>query len=290
MKILITGATGFIGKHLIPELGFCEVRCLVRKTSDVSWLKNVELFYGDIVDVNSLDEAMKGIDIVIHMAAVVFEKKEIQDRINVEGTKNVVEACRKNKIKKLIYLSSVAVVYGKETSNYNYSFTKKKAEELVLNAKLNSIILRPSLIYGKGSRLTNIIKLIRIFPIIPLPEFMLTKRIQQPVYVEDVVNGIITAVKTDKLRKNKPYVLAGPSSNTIAQIIDATTIYPFKPIKLKIPTSLLKFLVKIYLKIFPGTPINQEHLSKQSKIYNFDNSEATKDFGYNPIDIVDAIK
>ena len=65
MKILVTGATGFLGKHLVPKLDFCEkIVCLVRKTSDISSinLKNVEFSYGDVTDKDSLDKAMKDID------------------------------------------------------------------------------------------------------------------------------------------------------------------------------------------------------------------------------------
>lgn len=293
MRVLITGATGFLGKHLVPKLDFCDVRCLVRRTSDISSikLKNIEFFYGDITNKDSLDKAMKGIDIVIHMAASVWEKdKEKQYKINVDGTRNVIDVCRKNKIKKIIYLSTVAVIFGKEDSNYNYSFTKRKAEQIVLKAKLNSIVLRPSLIYGKGSRLTKILKIVRRLPIVALPAHMLKKKIQQPVYVKDVIDVIIKAVESDKLKTNKPYFIAGPKSHTVAEIIDQITIYPFKPLKIKIPTWFIKILFAIYQKIVTGTPIQKEHLSKQRRVYYFDNIEAKKDFGYNPLDISDVIK
>ncbi len=294
MKILVTGGTGFLGKHLITKLDFCEsVHCLVRKTSNISniKLKNIEFYYGNINDITSLDKAMKGVDIVVHMAAIVFAKKnEDQYKINVQGTQNVVDLCKKNKIKKLVYISSVVVVYGKEYSNQGYIITKREAEDIVLKAKLNSIILRPSLIYGKGSRLKKIINIARFLPVIPLPNFILTKKLQQPVYVEDVIDSIIISIKSEKLKKNKPYFISGPKNPAVSEVINQTTIYPFKPIKIIIPLFFVKILVNIFGKIIPNFPLKKDHFSKQDKLYNFDISESVKDFGYNPLNISDAIK
>lgn len=294
MKVLITGATGFVGINLVPKLGFCDkVKCLVRKASNVSSIKqkNVELVQGDINDRQSLERAMKGIDVVVHMAAVIFSNSpEEQRKANVDGTKNIVEACRKCRVKKMVYLSSVAVLYGKERSNYGYSITKKEAEDFVMKSKFNSIILRPSLIYGKGSRLTRIISMVRYFPILPLPKFMLEKRLEQPVFVDDVAGAIITSIKTNSLKKNHPYFIAGPGSMSVSEIIDKTTIYPFRPLKLSIPASLIRFFARIYQKLVKGSPIQAEHFSKQLKIFSFDISDAKKDFQYNPRSIVDVIK
>lgn len=294
MNLLITGATGFLGANLIPKLGFCDkVICLVRETSNISSLKhkNVEFIYGNVTDRQSLDKAMKGMDVVVHMAAVIFAKTpEEQRRVNVEGTKNVIELCKKNKMKKLVYTSSVAVLYGKDRSNYGYSSTKKEAEDLVLKAHFNSVILRPSLIYGKGSRLTKIISMVRYYPVILLPKFMLQKRLEQPVYVDDVADAIVTAIRTNKLKKNHPYFIAGPESMPVSEIIDKTTIYPFKPLKINFPAFIIQFLARIYQKLVKGSPIQQEHFSKQLKVYDFNISDAKKDFGYKPRSIVDVIK
>lgn len=294
MKLLVTGGTGFVGLNLIPRLDFCEkVLCVVRKTSKVPILrqKNVEFQSAGLDDKKALEKAMKGVDVVVHMAALIFSKNiEEQRKVNVEGTRNIIEACKKAKVKKLVYVSSVAVLYGKDRSNYGYSLTKKEAEGIVMEAEFNSIILRPSLIYGKGSRLMRIISIARCFPIIPLPKFMLEKRLEQPVFIGDVVDAIIASIKTNKLIKNHPYFIACPGTMSVSQIIDKTTIWPFKPLKLNIPAHIVRFFARIYQKMVKGSPIQDEHFEKQLKVYEFDISDARKDFGFNPKKITDVIK
>ncbi|MFM2117501.1 MAG: hypothetical protein RL316_691, partial [Bacteroidota bacterium] len=119
-KILVTGGTGFLGSYILQELitqGY-HVRALFRKKERPFWidsavLEKVEWVSGDILDIVSLEEAMEGVDNVIHAAAMVSfnpaEKKALY-KINVEGTANVVNACLEKKIKRFVYISSVAAL------------------------------------------------------------------------------------------------------------------------------------------------------------------------------------
>ncbi|KMP10312.1 hypothetical protein UR09_06645 [Candidatus Nitromaritima sp. SCGC AAA799-A02] len=287
--MLVTGATGFLGRHLIPKLDFRrKIRCLVRKNSDTASLLSiprVEIIYGDLTDLDSVKGAMKGVDTVIHMAAACKpELKDLMHATNVEGTQKIVEACRSQKIKKLIYLSSVAVVFEKDLQNDVYCSTKLKAEEIILKAGLPAIILRPSAIYPETGGFTVPIKIARYLPILPLPGFILNKKLQQPVSVKNVVEVILTALKTDKLKENKPYFIAGPNNQTISELIDKSTVFPFKPLKIKTPDFILKKLISL------GFPIDRGHLVKNQKFYQFDLTEAIKDFGYAPLDIIETIR
>jgi nucleoside-diphosphate-sugar epimerase len=112
---LVTGATGFIGSHLVEALlqKGVQVRCLVRKTSDLSWLKNlpIEVFRGNCNDKASLEEAVKGVDQVFHLAGVtkaVEEKTYFE--VNALGTENLIHACLENnpRLQKFVYVSSQA--------------------------------------------------------------------------------------------------------------------------------------------------------------------------------------
>lgn len=113
--ILVTGATGFIGSHLVEALvqQGAQVRCLVRNTSPLGWIKDlpVEFVVGDCRDQQSLRQAVQDVDLVFHLAgATMAVKEQTFFEVNGRGTQNLVQACIENKtrLKKFIYLSSQA--------------------------------------------------------------------------------------------------------------------------------------------------------------------------------------
>ena len=120
MKILITGATGFIGRNLVSRL--CKekkffITALVRRSSKVNFLKekNINLIYADITKKETLDIINENFDVIYHCAGFVGEKPpELLYRVNVLGTKNICEFALKKGVKKFIHVSSVAVINGNE--------------------------------------------------------------------------------------------------------------------------------------------------------------------------------
>jgi len=171
MKTLITGATGFIGMHLVRSLveEGKEVKCLIRETSDRNKLEKlgVELVYGDLLDKGSLKEALKEVSIIYHLGGEVYSFR-VRDyyRINVEGTRNLLETCLSYNIEKFIHFSSIAAA-GPNHDNKKfhsegdlcspitpYGQSKLEAERIVKdfskNYGLATIILRLPVIYGPG--------------------------------------------------------------------------------------------------------------------------------------------
>jgi nucleoside-diphosphate-sugar epimerase len=162
-NILITGATGFIGRHLTAALSKTHnVRCLVRKTSDISDLRNlnVEMAHGDLLVKDSLEPALDGIDLIYHLAGEVYSRhKSDYYKGNVLATQNLLESAELKGTKKIIFLSSIGVYKPKfdktllnEESECEpitfYGKTKLDAEELIKECSIPWVIVRAPVIYG----------------------------------------------------------------------------------------------------------------------------------------------
>lgn len=226
-KVLITGANGFLGSNLCKKLisrGF-DVSVLVRKNSDLSDLEglNLKYHYGDILDTNSLNQALQNQDYVLHLAGLISYKRWERDKlyqVNVVGTKNVLESCIQNRIQKLLFLSSVVTIgasfnpeilnesspYKVKNLDFGYFETKKEAEELVLAAaRKNQIFayaINPSTIYGpadakKGSR-NNQIKVAQG------KMSFYTRGGVNVISVDDVTEGLILSL--DRAQSGERYV------------------------------------------------------------------------------------
>jgi dihydroflavonol-4-reductase len=175
--ILITGATGFLGKYLVDEFlssGY-EVRILVRNASErtLPWGKLVEVVDGDINDILSLEKAVEGVDAVIHSAAMVSfwrKKREELMHVNVNGTANVVNACLDEGVSQLVHVSSIAAIgntnsfdkliteetpWLPEHAKSGYALSKRRAEmEIhrgISEGLALAVMINPALILGKGN-------------------------------------------------------------------------------------------------------------------------------------------
>lgn len=283
--ILITGATGFIGTHLLKRLSGTKIRCLVRKDTVLG--NNVETVKGDLTDPRSLEEATKGASVVVHLAAIIkSNKKEDFGKINVEGTKNLVDACIKNKVKRFVHISSHDATLG---DKYDYAYSKLKSEEIVKNSGLEYIILRPTVVYGKGDKeslgmLFNIIKKYSFAPVIGNGEYQL-----QPVYVDDVVNAVLRCLESDKV--NKIYFIAGPKALTFNQIINQTaTVLSKKVIKIHFPLWLLKILLNPYELLSKNPSLTYKKMLAVTENKTCDITQTEKELGFKPVIFEEGLK
>jgi nucleoside-diphosphate-sugar epimerase len=171
--ILVTGAAGLVGSHLLKQLvaNGKKVRALYRSSvPSIEGTEGVEWVRGDILDVISMAEAMVGVKQVYHCAAMVSfnpKKKAILHHTNIEGTANVVNACLNEGVDKLLFVSSVAALgriredklinetmnWSEETSNSEYGKSKYFSEIEVwrgIGEGLNAVIVNPVIILGAG--------------------------------------------------------------------------------------------------------------------------------------------
>ncbi len=180
MKALITGATGFIGSHLVDRLlkGNDTVRALVRGSSDVSYLeeRGVELVSGDITDPASLPAAVDGVDVVYHTAAMVSDWDPWRDfeAVTIEGTRNVLEAAAGAGVSRFLHVSTDGVYahryLGKRITEETpletrfafwdyYRRSKVAAERLAWryhkDGRLAVAVIRPGVVLGERDRVTQ---------------------------------------------------------------------------------------------------------------------------------------
>lgn len=164
--ILITGAQGFVGSHLLPAL------------------KEARAFRGDICSPAAVDRQVSGCSAIIHLAAYQGNDAVLAEKINVRGTSNLIRAARKYRINHFIFLSSEYVLDAYQTP---YSRTKAKAEKVV-RAFPNHLILRSAVMYGSRDTksIARLIAAVQRFPVIPI----IGSGVLQPIHVDDVVQYI----------------------------------------------------------------------------------------------------
>lgn len=215
-RVLVTGSNGFIGSHLVERLieNGCEVKCMVRKTSNLRWLNGLpfECIYADFRDPDSLQEAVKNIDRVYHLGGTVrVVHKNIYYEVNSGGTRNLIEAIKKVNpgIKKFVYVSSQAAwgPLGKGPVSH-YGRSKAEAEEWAKKID-NYSIVRPVSVYGPRDR--------DFLPVIKMAAkgFFLKPRAGVGklsfIYISDCVDGILNAEigKEQFLSDGKDYTWDG---------------------------------------------------------------------------------
>lgn len=293
MKILITGGTGFLGRNLIEELSRdnYKIRVLSRENENVDDLKKykIEFVHGDITDKDSLVKACKDVDIVIHLAGLIQQRNSYKDQydVHVNGLKYLVDACKKQHIKRIIAISSMA---AKNKYLDNYGKTKLQGEHILKRSNMDYTILRPSVIYGKNSNsFLNLVKQMSMFPLV-LPIVGDGKYKLSPVYVKDVVYAIISCVKNKKTIKNE-YDLMGPykiSFNEFVRIIKEE--FKIKKINVHVPYFMC-YVLAFFSESFMRYPVlTKQNIMNTKEGTPGDISKARKDFGYEPIGFKEGIK
>ncbi|MCK9614363.1 MAG: NAD-dependent epimerase/dehydratase family protein [Candidatus Omnitrophica bacterium] len=285
--LLVTGASGFVGRHLLEKLikKGVKVRCLVRNRNKVNLTNpNLEIIEGDILDQHIIDKATENIDLVIHLAAVIKSSNPERIReVNIGGTTKIISACRKNKVKKIIHISSLDAALG--ITNL-YGTTKKISEEIVKKSDIKYIILRPSLIYGEGSKdITALARIVKKYPIIPI----IGNGKLQPLYIDDFCELIVKMIDGDV--QDKVYFVGGKEQLTLGQLADKiAALNGKKIIKIYIPLEIFWLPLKIFNIFSRNSQLSYDSLKllKFNKICDI--GEAKRDFNFTPMSIDEGLR
>jgi len=304
-KILVTGATGFIGSSLVRKLasGGDDISILVRKSSDLSALTDilpkVHLLYGDITNRPTVDAAVQGIDLVYHSAGLTYmgdKKSALLYKINVNGTRNILQASLAAGVKRVVHVSSItavgvafdkkpvneSVIWNFETLSLEYARTKFLSEKEVAEAikkGLDCVIVNPAFVFGAGDINFNAGRIIkdiynRRLPFYPLGGICV-------VDVEIVVEAIMTAMTKGKTGER--YILGGENvsykqlADTISRITGAPKVHLPLPFWI---AKILKSGLHLYKKKQRLSKLfNLSMFRVASNFLYFDSGKATRELG-----------
>ena len=225
--ILVTGASGFVGRHLLPSLLTAghRVVAMVRTPTAGEMVvgalptapqADVEIRIGDVTRPETLAPAMAGVDAVVHLVAIPRDFNGGADMrlVNTEGTRAVVAAMKDAGVRRLVHMGAMGVV---DDPKLHYASSKAKAEALVYDSALGWTILKPSLQFGEGDGFFNIIAgLVRISPgVIPVPGNGSSRF--QPIHVDDVAAVVVRAID-DPTSIGGTFELGGPRYWTYREI------------------------------------------------------------------------
>lgn len=300
LKVLVTGANGFVGSHIVESLiaHNHQVTCVVRKTSDLSWISPLPLFYkyGDLNDEKFLEICVKDADVVIHCAGIVRAmNKDEYFKANVEYTKNLCNAVLKinPNLKKFIFISSQAAMGPSHSDKprklteteapvSDYGLSKLAAEQQIkeiFKDKIPYTILRPASVYGPRDK-----DIFIFFNLVNkhLRPVTMEKRLLQLVYVKDVAKAVVNSIENVK-SNGKTYYLANEAPYTwsevghiIAESVDKTTI------PIPVPDFIFKFAGMAaqsfsYITKKPAVLNNQKITEMLQEFWIADNQPAKKE-------------
>ncbi len=257
MRIGVTGASGFVGSYLVKKLLEQKHKVVVlahSQKSSVRWGSAVEVCHGSIEDVSSLESFCENLDVVYHLVGIIAEtrKNKFDTTVGI-GTKNLVEAAKKQKVKKIIYLSAVGT---HENAKSKYHRTKFVAEQAVIASELPFVIFRPSIIYGKGDGfITMLEQMIRISPFLPI--IGSGKYRMQPLYIDDLIT-----MMTDCSQINNEIIeVGGPDKLEYLEILDILKrVLRKKRMNFFLPIMFMNIVSSVLEKILKPAPITRDQI------------------------------
>jgi dihydroflavonol-4-reductase len=301
MRAFITGASGFIGSHLAAHLvrdGW-QVAALVHGRS-VDSAEGIERVEGDIRDAALLTGAMKGTDVLFHLASALGASRLGEEElraINAGGTRAALSAARAAGVKRVVHFSSAGVLghvaEGRAAAEDHpldprdaYDRTKLEGERIALafaGEGWDVVVIRPGWVYGPGDRRT--LKLFRAAARKRIPVVGRGRTLQTPVFIDDLIDGTLRAA--DRGRAGEIYNLAGPEVLTVREIAAiAAEAAGATPIRFGVPALPTKAaawaLGKAFGAVGREAPLNPSRLAFFVHPKPLDIRKAATELGYAP--------
>lgn len=223
MRVAVTGANGFVGRHVVARLllGGHVVRALISERPGAeaelpeSGRGKVDVRRADVRKPESLGGAFDGIDAVIHTVAVPTERKQKFAEVNVAGVAHVVAEARRAGVGRIVHMGALG---ADPASPYPYLRSKGEGEALVIGSGIAHVVLQPSLLFGEGDDFFPRLAFSLIFPVVPVPGD--GKARFQPIHVDDMAQALVAAVERREI--SGVYEIGGAEPVTYDEMLAET--------------------------------------------------------------------
>lgn len=279
MRVLVTGASGFIGQPLVRRLldeGHF-VRAMVRRTPGAgSANPKLEYAVGDMTDHDSLDRAAQGVDAIVHLAcATGIADPAIVQAVNVDGTRALIDAAKRHGVRRFVFVSTISATRERMGP---YGRTKREGEEMVAASGLEWVTLRPSLVYGASDigLFATLAAYLRKLPVVPV---IGDGRIElDPVHVEDV-NTVIVQCLTRFDVTGRTYDVLGPEHVTFNDFLGivSRSLGVNKP-TVNLPGPIALLMASVFGMISKRPPISVDNVLGMISPARVDRAPLARDF------------
>jgi NADH dehydrogenase len=262
VRVLVTGGTGFVGRHVVHALRARErpVRALVRDPRRSAALAGLgcELAQGDVTDARSLRRAVEGCQVVVHLVAIRRGRPAEFERVMTQGTRDLLAAARDAGVARVVHMSA-AGTSEQSAAVVPYFRAKWQTERLVRDAGLEHVVFRPSFVFGRdGGALPLFVRQVRYAPVTPVVGAGLHR--VQPIWVEDVAAFFADAVDKPEAA-NRIFELGGPDVVTWNELYERIAkVLGKRRARLNVPAGLIRAAATATERL-PFAPITRDELA-----------------------------
>ena len=283
MLVLVTGATGFLGRRVIRELldRGDQVRCLVHTPGRerIFHHRDVEVQYGSVRNPESLSNAFYDVEAVAHLVGIIRpRRRDSFEGIHREGTINVLTAAKEAGARHFLHVS---VIGSANDRTYPYLYTKWLGEQEVINSGLPYTIFRPSMLYGEGDEFLNALAgLVRLFPLVPVIGSGNNR--MQPLAADDLARCIAATLGREDL-KGRTLDLGGPGRLNYNELVsEVAKAMGKRHLKVHLPTWLMYAVAKVSQGLLSRAPITTDQIKMLGVRSVAELGEVERVFGFTP--------